>query len=175
MWRKLLTHYNRKYVCLVCIFFIYSHFLSAMSRWENFCWQRDIPKLPVKITSPNEPSLCWWNTSTVVVTFSLPGMHALVLPNIPPEHAQTFLVHSFLHDTPSLSQKANEPANSGWLQRGGCGGVVAAGQSTFPGRVSGAAHRFLSHIRFHFERLWIAVPLPLSCLLSTSLHHSTRP
>lgn len=101
-------------------------------------------------TSPNESSPCWWNTFTVVVTFSLSGACALFLPNITTEHSLTFPMHSFLHDAPSLSQEANEPANASW-EEWGWGVAVVVGQSTFSGRVSGAANRFFSHIYFHFD------------------------
>ena len=100
------------------------------------------------------------------------------LPSMP-KHSPRAVNFFFLF--PSRSLTASKPMSQ-LMQTGSrgvcacvCGVVVVVvvvvvGQSTFPGRVSGAVNRFLSHMHFYFDGCG-----SLSRLLSTTLHHSTRP
>lgn len=112
---------------------------------------RPFPNYLVKTifhSSPNELSPCWWNTSTVVVTFLVSGAHVPVLPNITSEP---------ILPCPASSRTSLHYLRKPMSQLMQAGGGWEVEQSTFPGIVSGAANRFFTYT-FSFWWLWIPIP-----------------
>lgn len=116
---------EKTYLFWICIFFIYTHFLSGMSRREKFSWQQHIPKLPLKITSAPHPMNhhlvdetplpCLWHSHFHGRALSFCQTS---LQSMPKHFPCTVFFMTLFH-----SQKANEPSNADWKWRGlrGCG------------------------------------------------------
>lgn len=157
------THYNRKKIYQFAYFS-----LSEMRRWEKVLLtarHSQTTQLVKVLSAPHpmnrphvdETPLAWlWQSHFQERTRSFCQTS---LQSMPKHFPCTAFFMTLLH-------YLRKPMSQ--LMQGGGVAMMVVGQSTFPGRVSEAANKFLSHIHFHFDGS--GLPSHCRCLAFSQLH-----